>query len=605
METIRWSETEEYAFICKSSDTRPNGKRLLYGEFDGSAPAGLLPDFPYCLKISKSSSEESRSPQAREHYDLMDYEGKHLRTVLARNDAAQRVCDSLDRWGKPVDEPVCISVEPWYESTVPILTRCSELTEYERLEIVRQFAAGVCELHRNTICSKQIIAHRDLKLSNGVIQKSPESFTIFLIDMASIRLEAEPSPTGTRVAGSGTAAVTPMSADNTSPELVDLPGCRVGRTTDVYSLGMLLASLFFMEDDFSHQNPNALWLNTIGWGSHDFGPIKQGFREAMEVDSRITHYDPDVGSWLEQALEKVGKKQGKTFTWDRKAYRNYPELMPQIRELFFKATRILPEDRIGPEEFLEQIERLITKTAHICSGENVLYLTKSPLTVLLFDENCLDRYRAAYLAAAQDVLNQEYSAYDHTPMKALCFSFRDWLPEEQGGADLKALVQYIGLLGEDELKPRIRTIPAVNDADKINRLTVALFSVYRHLVQNAAWESFNGAIHLFSPVAPAKDSLGAMCLGDNTYTIDNLLGPDGLGDLSECAVTLTVHCPAAEESYCEDWYTMVPLDNPIAAKLGRKKRPTRTPVPLPKKETPDEEKGEYFYYGKNNEIHYI
>ena len=501
----------------------------------------------------------------------------------------------------PVGVPSArVSVEPWYESTLPILTRCNELTDYERLEVVRQFAQGVCALHQNCICGDQIIAHRDLKLSNGVIEKGENSFKIRLIDMASVRLQAEPSPTGTIAADGNTATVTPMSTDNTGPELVNARGCKVCRTTDVYALGMMLASFFFMHG-ITHKNPNSLWLQNNGWSTNDFSSIRAAFEKAMALDA--DRYDPAVGSWLEQSLHSVSALRKGGLCWDPEVEEDTPALLLGIRNLFHRATRLDPAKRISPEEFLEEINRLIRTTSQTQGISDVLYLKKTPVSVFLFDENLLSKYTGRYIAAAQEAMDLEESAYGNVPIKALCYSFRDWMPGEAVQQDLRSLVDYHGLCTAPNLKELIKDIPSRAGADTVNRLAVALYDAYCHLKTNEARESFTGAIHLFSPVAPLLREVGAVQLSGTDLTVDLLLGKGGLGALAERIVTITVHCPEDAPPSGEDWYAVEPLKSPLAA--NRRKNKSAPPPYPPVRRKQMHADGGYYVFGRGMEKKYL
>ena len=268
------------------------------GCFTEKAPGHLKVNEKYCLKEVKVADPTGEVWAAsRECYDIVPFEGDHLRQILLQSDSAKVVTEQIRKTGRINQPATCRVIEPYYYSLKDYFTNCGNYSVATRLDIVLQFALGSEELSRscNQIGGRSILAHRDLKWENGVAEAETGHPHIRLVDFATIWMDREASPAGTdtkKVSGTKKGAVSP---ENTSPESV-MERFAVSEKTDVYALGMLLASLFMLCKG-AYINPSKQWLEANGWAEEK--ALAKAFEECLRKHDAVPHTG---NSWIEQAL---------------------------------------------------------------------------------------------------------------------------------------------------------------------------------------------------------------------------------------------------------------------------------------------------------------
>lgn len=341
---------------------RVTGKRLIQGAFVGACPAGLELTCEYILvEITISGNLQNANPQEREFWDIGPFRGDHLREILSRNDDAARMVSELE----PGDTPapgVYMAIEPVYRRISENLLK--SMTLYERIELIYQICLGLKDLYGHCIGGQYVLAHRDMKLPNAMIQPGTDKFTVRIIDLASIYFDG----------GNSTLRRVPLSQENAAWELfIDpervgavIPGGHNGKgirlpgitgKLDVFVLGGILGQLFSV----GNVNPIFNFIQST-WKAHmpvngsNLTP-KEWEKAVMTVSkmldelyrSTLSSYpDTQAGNWLEVALKDE-------FVWDRELL---GPLYSQVWVLFRKMIPINPELRIPIEEVCDTLNKM-------------------------------------------------------------------------------------------------------------------------------------------------------------------------------------------------------------------------------------------------------
>jgi len=442
----------------------------------------------------------------RDCYDLLDFEGPHLRRILARNDDAERAAKMLKEHNT-CEVNVCMVIEPCYKSLEGYFLRCGDYSLRERLDIVRQFAEGSRELsaQANRIDGREVGAHRDLKWSNGVLDPSENGIHIRLVDFATIWL------VGTRVTGTQVMRGTKpwvLSPENTSPESVMQMG-KISEKTDVYALGMMLASLF-VRCHGRYVNPSEIWCKEYGWGNNAETPTLR--KEMLRCQEQ---YDQQAGflSWIERDLLD---NHSLALEWEAN---QDPEIMDKIRRLFYQATRIDPDKRITRNAFILKLEELI----HMLNSRETV-TERVPVSLYLFDAAGAETYLRQYQTAAINAFRveaeeakREGSAVPH----AFCISYRSPLSGDRRSECLEQLALNPAA-GEKELLSGIDRIqPARNGDDSL--LLYAIYKAYDYLRAREDRYRFTGNVYLFCPKIPTGSEIVPFSTEYRDYHMEDML----------------------------------------------------------------------------------
>lgn len=533
-----------FHFTDAKGINRNQPSKLIYlGTFQDKAPAGLKCNTEYCLKHFPNIQDpaEERYAQCREAYDLLDYNGEHLRKILFRNDAAARVCQLLQE-GKAFNTTFkdCITIEPCYRDLGDYFKNCNEYPTLTRLRIVLQFAQGLRELTENTVGKKRIVADRDVKWENsGNDAPEGEEPHIRLLDFASVYLVSDPSTGGT-VQNRRRTLKFPFSEENTTADSL-LPRYSVSEHTDVYALGMLLASLF-MTANGQYSNPNRLWLQSIGRRQEDLDDLVASWKEAFNKVADPD--DADTGTWIEAQLKECTDKDGNSLTLAWESDPTPPQILQQIRSLFRIATRIDPGKRCSLAAFTEALERIIASAQD--PGK------KFPVSVFLFNRANCARYKTVYQEAAQGVLltlNRDSEKNGLPAHHALCISYgsladgsyaQEVLPLSDAPVGMHQLAECVENLKPAKLSPR-------------DHMLYGLYKVYQSLQQLEDRFSFDGRLFLFTLQVPDDHVLEPFPQLDRPVLFKALESKLAGGSLSVHAYTVVE--PNAN-SWCKE-YTLL------------------------------------------------
>lgn len=554
-----WEGEASYLFLYDIQTVRETAFKKIYtGCFSGSAPPGLTPEKDYCIKIIHVVPDH-RYAQCREYYDLVDFQGSHLRRICAANPSAQQVCRRL-RQGQPLTETTnCIVVEPLYRTTAHLFRNCGRMSVGQRLDLIRQYATGCLQLQNraNRLGLRSIISYRDMKGPNGVLDPEENDLHIRLIDFASIRLEpdgsAEPSGPPKAPARCDQTAGCAMSQSNTTIEHLS-SRFPASEKTDVYALGMMLASLFFRVD-LEYANPNQKWTALHGWQGDDVSnaALLKAFEECL------TRWEP-TASWDDTWVERALRRGGVSFTWEPLAQ---PGLLKQIRTLFFHATRIDPAQRLNLALFLKMLEKLCTAAE---AGQQTI-----PVSLYLFSRPTTPELRQRYLRAALEAFRAEHRAAQQqggpTP-HALCMVY----PGGMDDAEVLPLAETAATNAE-ELTEAVRRCPT--GPQGTDRTVRALLDSL--LTDPGAGCSLSGTIHLFAPSTP---DAGMVIQLDGKP-----LNPEELAEkmLGIHRISILVHSDGPPGSPdAPSWMRRVPL--PPAENTPDPTR--RTPAPSPVEDDP-------------------
>ena len=386
-------------------------KAVYYGCFVDKAPDNLEPGVYYYLKNihvvpndhTYNNIPVGRYPQTREKYELLEFDAQCFRRILEKNVNAKNI-GALVREGSDVPEDKeCYIVERPYkvlpneESSSDSYVELEKLTPYERLDYLAQICKALIELYKQKIGGTSIVAYRDLKLANCLIEPGDSRFTVVLTDFATIRLRDDDAPEAPSSAAAEPvfSHVQPpkpntdpyiMSRENTAPENLD-PSMTIDEKIDVYALGHMLASLFGYFSDIC-RNPNRSFCKPYLWNRATEGDdaLTTVFHDKGQADERLTP-NTEGNTWQTLAM-------GDTFNWgDHDGAPNPPssELLDEIRLLFFHSTRYDPANRCSLMDFYNKIVELRRSCDRVRSKSRILY--KIPETVCFFLQDDLENTR--------------------------------------------------------------------------------------------------------------------------------------------------------------------------------------------------------------------
>ncbi len=607
---IQWDIGRIFRFEITSMNPA-HSKKVCQGKFIGTAPDGLTPGVPYCIKIIDANVQDLSLPQCREYFELVDFRGEHLRPILARNPAAQSCAEQLRRNGTCHNATNCIIVEPVLQPSDPLFQDCSKKPIAMRLDALLQIATGCEELTNpeNILGPYYIVAHRDLKAGNIMVAYLNNKPHYYLIDFASVRLNKEDPillsyfpediPDNTFRG--------PISPHNTAPEDLEGSPFKISGKTDIYALGMLMAELFLTITDSPSNNPNARWVTLHGWNRTDprrtLDNLNAGFTEALELYEPSATWD---NTWIEQDLASHNRK----LQWENIAD---PLVLTAIRKLFFDSTRIDPEKRVNLPEFIERLKAIIELERRSTS--------RIPLSIYLFDQTHFNQHRQSYRYAARGALESEKKV--RGPSSAgLCVAFRRSLPTDRSMMDAVQLLGNAPLSNSNQLEAALQYCDTRNGLGENTALYALNFAVQTLLRLTSSEDSpyiFTGKIHLFSPEIPTLDSIAPIQKKDG-QTVD-LLGFADMMSTSFEGIPMKVflYSSGAPQICSKDimWYTHIPLNPPeepayaTFRSAGSNPAPT-VPVqnPLPRKSSAEQSSfydGTFDYYieGEDGSIIYV
>ena len=513
---VDWDEATGETYEFSYRDTKGNqNKAVYYGHFQRTAPGSLRPGEEVCLKFFQLApdSGDQRVPQERELFDLMDLHGDHLRQILIRNPAAQDVADQLAQGVEQIclpEQTACYSVEPLYNTLDKVVRNPDTLSGWDRLEVLRQYALGLEELtgEENAVMHSQITAHRDVKLENAVLEfLGPGAFRIRLIDFATIGLEHHSMGT---IKG-------PKSFQNTAPESIGFRNFPVTGRTDVYALGMLLASLFVRvsardKKGGGYMNPNMLLcqeakppaVSTMDAWQLWQKRMKELLKDALRKDNDSGY--GDLRSWIEVLFEEKGYQ----FEWENPQ----EPVMVLIRMLFIDAVHINPASRLSLKEFLLRIEQIQADCTQKQSGSPLLYGTAAEAEVptaevLLVAEEGFGACKSGY----RDRLLEEFDSYFSGDSQLLCFHYC-------GDSCSGCTVCTSGL----QLKAFLEQIPRDRPESDRSLLARPLYRMLQELHSRSGSVAFNGRLHLCMPeFRPVKEDTITFSATGTTLGVPDLL----------------------------------------------------------------------------------
>ena len=537
--TILWDKdkNETYRFRFKKhlrskynrNRERDRWKDVYYGYFMGTAPEGLVPDIHYWLKEIEISKREY--PQFREQYDLVEFNQDHIRSFLARNPMAINAAEDIRAGNQPVmtDTAVknyCYAVEQPYSEVGNQDIR--HMTIWERLEYIWQYCQALNELYESSthVLSHGVIAHRDVKIQNGLILRGKTKFTLKLLDFSAVRFEddsAHGTPASAVCSETGGQGTKPyvMSAENTCIEIVTdqfTPSVK----TDVFALGTMLASFFGYVTE-NHRNPNGYCCSVDPTDNPNNRVLKKHETLVMQMQSwqKLDNGLPDDGSrgnWMEIFLHQIYVD----FHWGDppgSVHQPSQELLEQVRRLVFDATRVEPDKRIGMAEFQERIQELHKSVPEERGTCPKLY--EQPESILLVHQKVHHKDHAAQLVKTiPQIISCSGTRF---PMRIF------WYQNPVDGLyDKYAEAQMTLVTDASELQAQLNRHTA---EPRLNArsLTDAVANLYYYYVARPYEHQFSGSLQLvtFDPIhadhlQPVRISRAPYSLSDFMYWLSDL-----------------------------------------------------------------------------------
>ncbi len=512
-------------------------KELHYGYFPEDAPEGCKPGYKYILrKIRAKSPFTDTCAGTRDIFDIVPFRGEHICPILSMDDNAAKVNRMLEENPFDIGKGDCADIytmvivpkgKPYRE-----ILEEGDLTPGDVLDSLLQMAQAIRELVGQEVCNRRILAYRDVKVGNFVFFKRKDTgrYCVKLIDHATIYLDSDPNKKSLGIR-KGTLPC-PISWENTVLEDVS-NDYKVSDKTDAFGLGMLLGQ-FFLE---SHQSLNDLWLRRVAW--------KRGlkFEDKIKEDTRVIrdtivnayntydrhNYSPDEPSWLERIVaEQEGGEEALKWTTDCD-----PHLLKGIRRLFRASIRIRPEDRLSPDEFIKELEKLIaeakgmdpedpTDTAPDGDEPEEVH----PVDIYLVDRTNLGKYRLSYLRSAVKNFEETWTSYEEegsVPPRVVCATYAQ-PPVDSPIADYISVQGPLPCCSKDELWDLFERIPSERAR---SGKSIMLYGIQKALnvMAKRGSLSFTGSIHVFTPcpveeeeILPFKTKLSCQSYDLDQYT---------------------------------------------------------------------------------------
>lgn len=477
-DVIEFKNKGTYYFTVRQDLTvnhRTIKKRVLVGQFcstgehkNDSAPKGVCLDTTYCMKSAKVTLDmlTCEHPQNREYLDFLDYKGEHIRSILAMNRDAQKLCELIDNPEgiKANAETVldCSIIEPLYE---PFDVTVFD-TVNKKLLCMLQIVDGLYDLTSSRFSAiKSIIAHRDLKFSNLVIDKTEGEPKIKLIDFSTVKTDFTHSDYNKISKGA-------LSPGNTAPEDV-MPQYPVSEKNDVFALGIMLAELFGVWSEEDNKNPLSMLFDSAGIDLSDTEAVNDFYSELIEASG----YGKSP-CWLEKALSSQAD-------W------SIEFILPGIKQLFESATRLIPNDRISLKEFEAGLIGLMK------NNEKEEEMPKR-FSVFFISTDSIGENRDSYIQTACEIMRDkqvcpviiEYSSKSGIVINAKDISL--------SLKDSKYIRDTLSL------KHCLRSI--VPTPSGYSELIGALYAVYEKLFVIGGTSSFNGEFHIFTKALPTSEN---------------------------------------------------------------------------------------------------
>lgn len=556
-----------YFTVEKTLTDKIRAKKVYLGSFvsvekggkNDSAPTNCMLDTQYCLKEVwlNFPLDHSSTPQHRHFWDYFPFEGENIREILAKNEDTERfindvkksLIDVFENKVNGVDDPFykCMIIEPKYDK----FSVEDFPSPIEKIDCMLQIVSGLKQLRSSNFFENRIVlAHRDLKFLNVMVEKGDTKKIIRLIDFPSIKtidINSSGSDDAT-VLGS-------FSASNTAPEDV-VDEYVVDEKVDVWALGGMLAEIFgvwsYSQNSEAVRNPLRILVSVERLPLTDQKACENFYRKK---DSEFPSSGSSRCGWLEQTLKN--KNISADWTSIGTGYKT-------VRKLFREALVIDPEKRIRLDDFEKQLERIKQQMerANVASGHS-----KNKKQFFIFDSTQIAYYKASYLNAAKAVMSNESEIipvfYKWNNRNGILVSNPNCLSgdDEDGIATIEALEEALG-----DKKATSNT-----DYSK-SELKACLYDVLQ--LFKSGGNNYDSAIHIFTPILPRENNMCPFKSGGQKLEVTDIL--------KECQdIKIYVHVPESETSGKEDWYSV----ESFVQCSGRRK--TKEPIVT----KPDEKKG--------------
>lgn len=468
-------------------------KRVLVGQFlsvgehkNDSAPEGCCLDTTYCMKSARVTLDMllSEHPQNREYLDFLDYKGEHLREILAMNKDTRLLCDLInnpDRSRANAETVLdCSIIEPLYESFDEAVFD----TPKKKLLCMLQIVDGLYDLTSTKFSAiNSIIAHRDLKFSNLVIENAQSEPKIKLIDFSTIKTDFTLSDYNRISKGA-------LSPSNTAPEDV-MPQYTVSEKNDVFALGIMLAELFGIWKDDDNKNPLSMLFDNAGVDLSDTEAVAEFYRELIDASG----YGKSP-CWLENALTKIA---------DCSADWSAEFILTGIKQLFEGATRLLPADRISLKEFEAGLLALMKKTGEEDESE------PNSFSVFFISTDGFGENRDRYIKTACEIMKSKNISpviIEYSSKSGIVINKKDISLSLKDSEYIRDTVS---------LKRCLRSFAP--SPSGYSELIGALYAVYEKLFVIGGTSAFNGEFHIFTKALPTNENSCVLHF-DNDKTLD-------------------------------------------------------------------------------------
>lgn len=552
-----------YFEVLEEKQGAGHHKKIYFGHFtkdadeahsNPSLPEGVEYNRQYCLKEAQFylPLAEQSYPQNRHFWDFYPFEGENLRQVVALNDDAKELTEQLRAGTLDLLESGektaynCAVLEPVYKPFNPALFR----TYAAKVDAMLQIVAGVKQLmQEQALYNYRIIAHRDLKFDNVMMEELPDNhYKLRLIDFPTVKFEPRVITKNKNYTRMGF-----LSLSNTAPEDV-MEKYAVSAKTDVFALGTMLAEILEIWQYGMTWNPLSLLFSEAN--GIDFCNVDDCEQFYVRLEERYPYKGTEVPGWLERALDQHDKNAA----WGR-----VERFCPQLRTLFRGATAINPQARMTLDQFESGLMAAGKTLSKITYAEETV---EEQISYFLVDTTDLDAYREIYLSGVMSALLKNPQQKIALLPYAGCHAENTLVPSPEA-MDPEALP---GLDAVNVFRELAQTPAGENDC---SALKGCLFDLCGYLGNETVRQDFGGEIHIFAPVTPNEENMNCFKIieeGVGGAMQDKLLtGAEIAAQLGE-GVSITVHTFAEDAAMDEPgWYTV---------EFFRQTKPAAGPAPV-------------------------
>lgn len=596
VETQIFDYRGKYYFTVEKRLTAAKRKKQVFlGKFvsktnggkNDEAPHNCKLDTTYCLKMVKFDFpiKGFSAPQLRHFWDFFPFEGDNIREILAINIGTENFINDVNNGTIDVFENTvadgstihytCMMIEPKYAAfSIDFFPSAAE-----KIDCMLQIISGLKQLRSAPFLNgKSVVAHRDLKFKNVMVEKKGKKRNLRLIDFPSVKIsdytsleidEDDDDSDGTSLGG--------FSQSNSAPENL-ISEYNISPKTDVFALGGMLAEIFKVWSSIDSHNPLYILIENSSTAWENPADFADFYRQKNKA---YPYFGESTPGWLEKSLEELGFSAD----WD-----SIGPAANSIKSLFRAATVIDPEKRISFEDFetrLKYINNIILRNSEKTVKSENKSIPKTETTPMakpkikkqffLFDLANLDAHKNAYYTEAQMVMKGKHDPWEIVPIRYSWFNELSIAASE----DMLSDTGENNLSSVAELRHYLTNLPSYSISPSFKSpLKACIFSVLQLLTPDN--EDYYPELHIFTAIPPTEENMCSLKFTDADTGKPKFLSAGEILEKHK-SLKIVVHAPESAIAETEDWYTIAPFKTVIEPTKKDEPILENKPIDTPKK----------------------